>query len=208
MKFKVGDKVRFVKSTYGHTDDVKIGEIYKIRKVDTTDIPYQIENLEWFMEEELEPAEYTYEDLKKSPTGTKVTFENNAVLIKLHNNYYRECKEMGYYRNEQDLRNLKDNLSGVLGKIIKIEEPTYQTVYETKVEILDNTEKKYLRGVIRPFRNKVLKIVKKYDTFTELEYIRIIIKDDSSVEFPSFSKNTMYKGMKTNKSYTLEELGI
>ena len=208
MKFKVGDRVKFVKSIYGHSSDVKVGEIYKIKTVDTTGIPYQIENLEWFMEEELESVEYTYEDLKKAPIGTKVTFENNAVLIKLHNNYYRECKEMGYYRNEQDLRNLKDNLSGVLGKIIKIEEPEYKTVYEAKKEILDETEKRYLKGVIRPFRSKVLQIAKKYDCFTELEYIKITIKDDASLEFPSFSKNTMYKNMEINKKYTLEELGL
>ena len=82
------------------------------------------------------------------------------------------------------------------------------TVYETKPEILDKAEKRYLRGVIRPFRDKVLKIVKKYDPIKELEYIRIIIKDDASLEFPSFSKNTMYENMKTDKKYNLEELGL
>ena len=209
MKFKVGDRVKFVKNIEIHSNKVRLGGIYKISHVSSVHcMPYKVENEEWFGEEELELADYTYEDLKKSPIGTKITFENNKVLIKLHNNYYRECKEIGYYRNEQDLRNLKDNLSGVLGKITKIEKPEYKTVYEYKQEILDEVEKRYLKGVIRPFRSKVLKIVKKYDTFTDLEYIRIIIKDDASLEFPSFSKNTMYKGMEKDKKYTLEELGL
>lgn len=212
MKFKVGDKVKLVRM-----DDESLfykkylGQIFTVKTVYSNFVTL-VENTEENIGPYLKNLElvkdYTYEDLKKSPIGTKITFENNEVLIKLHNNYYRECKEIGYYRNEQDLRNLKDNLSGVLGKIIKIEEPEYKTVYEYKQEILDEVEKRYLKGVIRPFRSKVLKIVKKYDTFTDLEYIRIIIKDDTSLEFPSFSKNTMYKGMKKDKKYTLEELGL
>lgn len=212
MKFKVGDKVKLVRM-----DDESLfykkylGQIFTVKTVYSNFVTL-VENTEENIGPYLKNLElvkdYTYEDLKKSPIGTKITFENNEVLIKLHNNYYRECKEIGYYRNEQDLRNLKDNLSGVLGKIIKIEEPEYKTVYEYKQEILDEVEKRYLKGVIRPFRSKVLKIVKKYDTFTDLEYIRIIIKDDASLEFPSFSKNTMYKGMEKDKKYTLEELGL
>lgn len=207
MKFKVGDRVKYVKKTELHSGKVELGDIYKIKyiKRNTVGMPYRIENGEWFNEEELELANYTYEDLKKSPIGTKVIFENNT-LIKIEENMY---ESNSYFRNNRDLKDLKDNRGDcLLGKIIKIEEPIYQTVYEANEEILDEAEKRYLKGVIRPFRNKVLKIVKKYDTFTELEYIRIIIKDDSSIEFPSFSKNTMYKNMETNKSYTLEELGL
>ena len=155
--------------------------------------------------------DYTCEDLKKSPIGTKITFENNEVLIKLHNNYYRECKEMGYYRNEQDLRNLKDNLSGGLGKIIKIEEPEYKTVYETKGEILDEVEKRYLRGVIRPY--KTIKYINKstYDggrkaslTITVLD----IDGDNWEIQLPPFETRNMYQGMEKDKEYTLEELGL
>lgn len=201
MKFKVGDRVKFVKSIYGHSSDVKVGEIYKIRKVDTTDIPYQIENLEWFIEEELEPAEYTYEDLKKSPIGTKITFENGNILAKTCENKFENETNISRI---VELVNFTDRY---YGKIIKIEEPEYKTVYEAK-EVLDEAEKRYLREVIRPFRSKVLQITKKYDCFTELEYIKITIKDDASLEFPSFSKNTMYKNMEIDKKYTLEELGL
>lgn len=204
MKFKVGDKVRFVKSIYGYTDNVKIGEIYKIRKVDTTDIPYQIENLEWFMEEELEPVEYTYEDLKKSPIGTKITFENGEVLVKDDDGNYSNKKR---WRDDSDLKELKDRIN-TLGKIIKIEEPTYQTVYEVKQEILDEAEKRYLRGVIRPFRNNVEIIRRMYSRTKNKDYIQIRYKNDTPTNLPYFEKDTMYKGMELDKIYTLEELGL
>ena len=205
FKFKVGDRVRFIKSIWSHSCRVKVGEVYKIKNVDKgSEIPYQTEtNFEWFKEEELELV-YTYKDLKKSPIGTKITFENGTVLVKDEEDYFENISRS---RNIAHLCNLKDNYSS-LGKIIKIEEPEYKTVYESKVEILDETEKRYLRGVIRPFRSKVLQIAKKYDNFTGLEYIRIIIKDDVSLEFPSFSKNIMYKNMEEDKEYTLEELGL
>lgn len=209
MKFKVGDRVKFVKSIEIHSNKVKLGGIYKIKHVNSSAFctPYRVENGEWFGEEEL-LKEYTYEDLRISPVGTKITFEN-GLLVKTADNYYRENSPNGRFRDYKNLKELKDNF-GVfnLGKIIKIEEPEYKTVYESKSEILDETEKRYLRGVIRPFRSKVLQIAKKYDHFTELEYIRIIIKDDVSLEFPSFSKNTMYKSMELDKKYTLEELGL
>ena len=208
MKFKVGDKVRFVKKIELHSGKVKLGGIYKIEHIvrNTSCMPYRVENGEGFNEKELELASYTYEDLKKSPTGTKVTFENGNILTKTGKDFYEDDK---FFRNSEDFKGLKDNHGDrPLGKIIKIEEPEYKTVYESKPEILDEAEKRYLRRVIRPFRSKVLQIAKKYDNFTGLEYIRIIIKDDVSLEFPSFSKNTMYKSMELDKKYTLEELGL
>lgn len=208
MKFKVGDKVKLIRM-----DDESLfykkylGQIFTVKKVYSNFVTL-VENTEENIGPYLKNLElvkdYTYEDLKKSPIGTKITFENGAVLVKDEENYFENVSRC---RDIDNLYNLKDNYSD-LGKIIKIEEPEYKTVYETKGEILDEAEKRYLRGVIRPFRSKVLKIVKKYDTFTDLEYIRIIIKDDTSLEFPSFSKNTMYKGMKKDKKYTLEELGL
>ena len=194
-----------MKSIEIHSNKVKLGGIYKIKHVNSSAFctPYRVENGEWFGEEEL-LKEYTYEDLRISPVGTKITFENGEVLVKDDDGNYSNKKR---WRDDSDLKELKDRIN-TLGKIIKIEEPEYKTVYESKVEILDETEKRYLRGVIRPFRSKVLQIAKKYDHFTELEYIRIIIKDDVSLEFPSFSKNTMYKSMELDKKYTLEELGL
>ena len=204
MKFKVGDKVRFVKKIELHSGKVKLGGIYKIEHIErnTSCMPYRVENGERFNEKELELASYTYEDLKKSPIGTKITFENRKLFVKNGEDKFESPDDFTYIDYFKDLTNYE------FGKIIKIEEPEYKTVYESKVEILDEAEKRYLREVIRPFRSKVLQIAKKYDNFTDLEYIRIIIKDDVSLEFPSFSKNIMYKNMEEDKEYTLEELGL
>ena len=197
MKFKVGDRVK----------NKQNGEIFKITVVDRsyTNLSYCAKNKSgyeyWFEEEELESANYTYEDLKKSPTGTKITFENGEVLVKDNDGNYSNKKR---WRDDSDLKELKDRIN-TLGKIIKIEEPTYQTVYEVKQEILDEAEKRYLRGVIRPFRDEVTYIEKAnaYDC----SFIRIATNEEDIV-LPHFKADAMYKGMKTNKAYTLEELGL
>ena len=82
-----------------------------------------------------------------------------------------------------------------------------------KKPILDETERRYLKNVIKPFRDKVKCIVKRdYEMSYENEYIFIVFNDDGCMQikmcFPSFKKGTMYKGMELNKNYTLEELGL
>ena len=208
MKFKVGDRVRYIKYAIYHNSTVKENSIWKIIKVDNYNRMYYTvdENYseEWFREEELEKIEYTYEDLKKSPIGTKLTFENGEILIKnMENNY----ESYSYSRYDIDLKDFKDGC-GCLGKIMKIEEPEYITVYENK-EILDEAEKRYLRGVIKPFKDKV-KYIKKCD-FSDTKNIEIGIKKNSYIwklSLPPFEKDMMYKNMEDDKQYTLEELGL
>lgn len=77
---------------------------------------------------------------------------------------------------------------------------------EYKGEILDYAEKRYLSEVIRPFREEVIAI-EKLETYTGEEYILILFKDDG-MHFPSFEKGRMYKGLKLEKRYTPEELGL
>ena len=208
MKFKVGDRVRFVKSIIYHTKAVKLGGIYTVKTIDNKNKQYLVgcENKhgEFFKEEELALAEYKYEDLKKSPTGTKITFENGEVLLKDNDGNYSNKKR---WRDDSDLKELKDRIN-TLGKIIKIEEPTYQTVYEVKQEILDEAEKRYLRGVIRPFRNNVEVIRKLFSPTKGKYFIQIRYKDEPSTNLPYFENEEMYKNMKTDKIYTLEELEL
>lgn len=211
MKFKIGDKVKLNKNIkdfrYGRAgvSYEEIGTIKGVKK-DTYTVGFPSHSSWDGTEEELELAEYTYEDLKKSPIGTKITFEAGAVLVKDEENYFENvnrCREIA------NLYNLKDNCSD-LGKIIKIEEPTYQTVYEYKPEILDEAEKRYLRNVIRPFRDKV-KHVEKVVFSDGDATISIRIEENNKIwyiGFPPFKKDRMYKGMVDNKKYTLEELGL
>ena len=79
---------------------------------------------------------------------------------------------------------------------------------EYKEQILNDAEKCYLRGVIRPFRNRVLNIQKKSNS-TFKEWISILIKDHEVISLPYFEKSSgMYQGMEIDKRYTLEELGL
>lgn len=77
---------------------------------------------------------------------------------------------------------------------------------EYKEEILDYAEKKYLSDVIRPFRKEVTTI-KKVEAPAGREYSSIFLKDDGMC-LPCFKKDTRYKGMKLEKTYKPEELGL
>lgn len=211
MKFKIGDKVKLNKNIkdfrYGRAgvSYEEIGTIKGVKK-DTYTVGFPSHSSWDGTEEELELAEYTYEDLKKSPIGTKITFEAGAVLVKDEENYFENvnrCREIA------NLYNLKDSYSD-LGKIIKIEEPEYKKVYEYKPEILDEAEKRYLRNVVRPFKDKV-KYVKKIVFSDGDAKISIRIEENNKIwyiGFPPFKKDRMYKGMEENKEYTLEKLGL
>ena len=78
---------------------------------------------------------------------------------------------------------------------------------EYKPTILTEKEKAYLSAVIKPFRKNIISIIKRRSIANEKEFIFI----ESKREFfslPFFEKDTMYKGMKYGKRYTLEELGL
>lgn len=212
MKFKVGDKVKLVsmknEDTYYEKYLGKIFTIEKLFNVTATFKEKTEENIAPYLYNLQKVKEkYTYDDLKKSPVGTKVTFENKNcknILLKYELNKFINLSAI---RDIRYLDNFKDNL-GYLGKIIKIEEPKYTTVYESKPEILDETEKRYLRSVIRPFRDKVDYIVKQKSGAINKEYILIHFPNNLNISFPYFKPNTMYKGMALDKAYTLEELGL
>lgn len=92
-------------------------------------------------------------------------------------------------------------------------------------DILIKEEKEYLANVIKPFKDKVISISKK-QTANVINlglggavcrlgyYINIQVKDDfftngfQNIELVRFEENTMYQGMKIDKQYTLEELGL
>ena len=78
-------------------------------------------------------------------------------------------------------------------------------------QILDDAEKEYLGTIIKPFRDRVIWI-KKIDSPTQnYEYIKICYQDHNYtivLNFPDFKVGAMYKGMETDKEYTLKELGL
>lgn len=205
MKFKVGDKVKVIKCK-SHLHCENINKISKIEEIQTLfSYPYSLEDCdELFNDEELELVEkqFTKADLKD---GDKCTLKNGQVVFFNKDKEYQSFnyglnnldKEFRYYYN--------DNVS-----IVKVERPVkYETMFERKEEILDETEKRYLASVIRPFRNEVKNIVKIKEFFMKgKEFLRIELKNDDCADFPYFEKGTMYKGMKEDKEYTLKELGL
>ena len=83
---------------------------------------------------------------------------------------------------------------------------------EIEKPILDDIEKRYLEGVFRPFKNRIM-YIEKVEQFG-YEYIRYRVSmpvkkyGNESCVLPYFNKGTMYKGMKYNQQYSLEELGL
>lgn len=117
---------------------------------------------------------------------------------------YKITKDgMFYWSGEQyGWQSINSWLTEILSGKIKI----------IKKPILDEVEKEYLSGIIKPFRDKVVDIFKYISLYDVYEYIGITIRDiDKNVVymyFPSFKKGTMYKGMETGKKYSLEELEL
>lgn len=221
-EFKVGDRVKCIKgaeycnnnlSEKAGTIDEILDELFTIKFDDNIDgwnkngVVGRFWNVPKELVEKITDKEYTFNDFKKAPIGTKVTFNNNEIIIKANKMSLINCNRERTYEN---LFNFKDNWSD-MGEIIKIEEPVeYKTVYEQKQEILDKVEKEYLSAVIKPFRNRIKSIYKTTICLEDKEYITIMLNDEDEefIDFPYFEKDTMYKGMQKDKKYTLEELGV
>ena len=223
MKFQVGD---LIKGLPGNGYNITNYNMYKAKVLgtfengemnikilshkDKTKIneKYWVEN----SEEHFELINsFTKKDLKD---GDIVTYRNGEkrIVNKTENKivYINDPENLSFYIDNfrNDLTNKRDNEYD----IIKVEKVQYKTAFERKEEVLDETEKRYLAGVIRPFRdkikyiekiNRVLIPEKKYK-----EYLKIILKNDDMMNLPDFEGDSMYKGMKTNRKYALKELGL
>lgn len=106
-------------------------------------------------------------------------------------------EDIEYVVKQKHFKSLPNNYTGT----IEVENGFIQ-----EKEILDETEKRYLKSIIRPFKDKVEYIEKTYNS--RGEYIGIKIIHDSTIILPYFNKNTMYEGMKVEKKYTLKELEL
>lgn len=92
----------------------------------------------------------------------------------------------------------------------------FPNLYIYKKPILDKVEKRYLSDVIRPFRGKYkFTIIKNAASMKcsdkEKECICIRLSNDEgndSILLPYFNAGEMYKGMKVDEKYSLEELGL
>lgn len=138
----------------------------------------------------------TEKELNEFPIGTKIAaidvIGNKHLYVKCRNDYWNAYSCWAY--NHQILEK----------QIQKVEIPTY-TEYIPPKPILDDKEKEYLSYVIRPWKSQV-KSINKSGT-GRYEWIRFCLNGEV-LTFPAFKTGTMYKGMKLDREYTLEELGI
>lgn len=209
MKFKVGDKVKVIKCSVDGERCKNLNKVSTITEIgEHLCYPYMLKDIrEPFKENELALVEkqFTKSDLKD---GDIVTYRNGdkrtVIAGNLINSNGGISKKLNQYTNE-----LKDTVIGERLDIVKEERPTqYKEVFERKEEILDETEKKYLTEVIRPFRKRI-QFIQKRKEITEINpYIRIVCEDNDKLVFPYITDNSMYKGMEVNKKYTLKELGL
>ena len=109
-----------------------------------------------------------------------------------------QLEDIEYVVKQKHFKSLPNNYTGT----IEVENGFIQ-----EKEILDDTEKRYLKAVIRPFKNKVSHISKE-DCYDGDCYISIELDDEEDIKLPYFKKETMYNGMEEDKRYTLKELGL
>lgn len=109
-----------------------------------------------------------------------------------------QLEDIEYVVKQKHFKSLPNNYTGT----IELENGFIQ-----EKEILDDTEKRYLKSIIRPFKNKVNHISKE-DCYDGDCYISIELDDDGDINLPYFKKETMYNGMEEDKKYTLKELGL
>lgn len=86
---------------------------------------------------------------------------------------------------------------------------------EHSEEVLTDSERTYLRWVVRPFKDSVHDLcVTKYASDDNQEFIIITYNEPNNhdmlatMTFPDFSQGTKYRGLELKRRYTLEELGI
>lgn len=216
MKFKVGDKVKIKENLsckkYGAMYFTSSMRRYRDKEAKITYISpdgdfchLDIDSGSWgWSEDMLEPytSKVTKSDLED---GDYCVFKNGDKAIKIGN-------YVGTHNAVVPLREYNNKLEHNFNPrrdIVRVDRPTeYKTIYKND-EILDSTEKKYLAAVIRPFRDEIKAIIKEKDvSYSNGYYLCISLKNNDWANLPSFNSETMYVGMKQNKEYTLEELGL
>lgn len=200
MEFRVGDKVKIISKKNGDqytTYGFEIGEKYYVKAIDGNRLTIfnkkkELTGFIYKYNVELVEKPFTKSDLKD---GDKCTLKNGQVI------FVDKTSNYSFDSIDEQLKYFNDDVS-----IVKVERPVkYKTLFERKEEMLEETEKRYLSNVIKPFRDKVEAIEK---CLYSREFIKIYIKEDEPTILPYFEKGTMYKGMKENKKYTLKELGL
>lgn len=156
------------------------------------------------------------EALQALKEGKKITVDSEYFskgnYIYYDEKYLKEHNSLPYGKKVKGLEH--SGYSIFLSDYSTFQDDIYH-IYEKP--ILDDVEKKYLENIIAPFKDKVVYIQKVNSIQKDkqnFESIQIIIDSEyykymyESISLPYFKKRTMYRGMKSNKNYKLEELGL
>ena len=104
-----------------------------------------------------------------------------------------------------------NSIKEAMGAIIAFED-LIEEWNEKNADVLDEEERKYLSVVLKPFRNRDVKITKRQGC--PQEFIQVEMNRENSlisreyIEFPLFEAGAMYTGMEINKEYSLKELKL
>lgn len=136
----------------------------------------------------------TISNIRSTIIGVRFEIEEDTKF----SNWIFDLDDIEYVVKQKHFKSLPNNYTGT----IEVENGFIQ-----EKEILDDTEKRYLKAVIRPFKNKVNHISKE-DCYDGDCYISIELDDGEDINLPYFKKETMYNGMEEDKKYTLKELEL
>lgn len=145
------------------------------------------------------PVEREYNDDLTNKNNTQLDIVKHSGLQKKSGNFIEELAWTAALMKTIDSNPIKDS--------------DIRWVWEREKEqkdILDKVEKEYLSAVIKPFRNKIDYIMKRRTLKCDKDYIAISFLNNGEELFtlPYFKQDTMYKGMKFGKQYTVDELGL
>lgn len=218
MEFKVGDRVKHKSYGKGTVVEINAGTHEDAILVQFDNPGIELHNGNggskkrykgkkcWYFEKEtsllrkISDIQFTKNDLKDGDiviyrNGLKRTVKNKALT----NEEGCVINGLAFYKDNLEHEKIHDY------DIVEVKRSTaYETVFK-KNDILDDIERRYLKGVIRPFKD-CIEYIKKIEN-SRGKYICIRLKEET-LNFPYLRDDTMYKNMETDKKYTLEELGL
>lgn len=113
--------------------------------------------------------------------------------------------EIAEEKFEEYFAELQDSSQKIFAEL----QDSLQKIFDCEHPDLAEKERSYLFSIIKPFRDRVIYIGKFTEgDDTDKSFIEIGIDEDLEIGLPVFPNNQMYLGMKEDKKYTLEELGL
>lgn len=146
----------------------------------------------------------TYKDFMKKSNQFKKSDLKPHHILKLLNGDYVVMKFLC------DVDDITNSLEHKVYKDWQINEVwEFETLVWKRKEILDEVEKNWLNNFIRSTDIDVISISKIRDIENEYLCIKYLkLGEEANLNLPKFHKDTMYKGMEADKTYTLVELGL